>query len=58
MEIPWKYYLVRDLRTVLDLGDVKMCDLPQTKLHHALYDCYRQIIGLQRATKNLKLCYN
>ena len=55
MEIPWKYWLVRDLRTILDIGKVKMCDLPQTNLHHALYDCYRQIIGFQRSMKNLKL---
>ena len=55
LEIPWKYWLVRDLRTILDIGNVRMCNLPQTKLHHALYDCYRQIIGFQRAYQNLKL---
>ena len=53
--IPWKYWLVRDLRTLLDIGKIKMCDLPQTNLHNALYDCYRQIIGFQRAMINLKL---
>ena len=58
MEIPWNFWLVRDLRTILDIGNIKMCDLPQTNLHNALYDCYRQIIGFQRAMKNLKLSYN
>lgn len=53
MEIPWKYFLVRDLRTIFDLGNVRMTDLPQYKKHHALYDCYRQIIGFSRAYQNL-----
>jgi hypothetical protein len=53
IEIPWKFWLVRDLRTLLDIGNIKMIDLPQYNLHHALYDCYRQIIGLTRAIKNI-----
>jgi hypothetical protein len=53
MEVPWKFWLERDLRTIMDLGKVKMRDLPQYQKHHALYDCYRQIIGFQRAEKNL-----
>ena len=55
LEVPWKFWLERDLRTIMDLGKVKMCDLPQYRKHHALYDCYRQIIGFQRAEKNLGL---
>lgn len=54
MDIPWKFWLERDLRTLLDLGDIKMCDLPQYGKHNALYDCYRQIIGFQRAEEKLK----
>jgi hypothetical protein len=53
MEIPWKFWLVRDLRTIMDLGNVKMSELPQYNKHHALWDCYRQIIGFQRSMKNL-----
>ena len=53
MEIPWKYFLVRDLRTIFDLGNVRMVDLPQYQKHHALHDCYRQIIGFSRAYQNL-----
>jgi hypothetical protein len=55
LTIPWKFWLERDLRTIMDLGEVKMCDLPQYQKHHALYDCYRQIIGFQKAEKNLGL---
>lgn len=53
MEVPWKFWLERDLRTIMDLGEVKSCDLPQYQKHHALFDCYRQIIGFQRSEKNL-----
>lgn len=55
MEVPWKYWLERDLRTITDLGKVRMCDLPQYKKHHALFDCYRQIIAFQRAERSLGL---
>lgn len=54
MEKPWKFWLERDLRTIMDLGDVRVCDLPQYQKHNALYDCYRQIIGFQRSEKNLE----
>ena len=54
MEIPWKFWLERDLRTIMDIGCVRACDLPQYKKHHALFDCYRQIIGFQLAMRNIK----
>jgi exodeoxyribonuclease VIII len=55
LNIPWKFWLERDLRTIMDIGHIRMCDLPQYKKHHALYDCYRQIIGFQWAEKNLRI---
>lgn len=55
MEIPWKFWLERDLRTIMDLGEVRACDLPQYQKHNALFDCYRQIIGFQQAEKNIGL---
>jgi DNA polymerase III epsilon subunit-like protein len=55
MKVPWKFWLERDLRTIMDLGEVRACDLPQYKKHNALYDCYRQILGFQRSEKNLGL---
>lgn len=53
MKPPWKFWLVRDLRTLFDLGRIRMKDLPDNGKHHALHDCYRQIIGLQKSLKNL-----
>ena len=53
METPWRFWKTRDLRTIMDLGKVYSRDLPQEGLHNALYDCYRQIIGFQRAKKNI-----
>uniref|UniRef100_A0A6C0JQE9 3'-5' exoribonuclease Rv2179c-like domain-containing protein n=1 Tax=viral metagenome TaxID=1070528 RepID=A0A6C0JQE9_9ZZZZ len=54
MDIPWKFWMERDLRTILDIGNVTNRSLPQNNMHHALYDAYRQVIGLQRAIKNIK----
>ena len=53
MKIPYKFWLIRDLRTLFDLGGVKMKDLPVNGKHHALHDCYRQIIGLKKAITNI-----
>lgn len=54
MTAPWKFWMERDLRTIMDLGNVKAGDLPQYKKHHALWDVYRQIIGLQLASDRIK----
>ena len=54
MEVPWKFWLERDLRTVMELGGVQSSELPQYNKHHALYDCYRQIIGFQTSMKNIR----
>ena len=53
IEIPWKFWLVRDLRTILDIGKIRINSIQQTKLHHALYDCYRQIVAITKALRNL-----
>ena len=49
IEIPWKFWNIRDLRTIFDLGKVRMNQLPDSSKHHALFDCFRQIIGFQIA---------
>lgn len=55
MEIPWKFWNTRDLRTLYDIAQVKKKDLPKNnKEHHALYDCYYQIKGLHKAFMLLK----
>jgi hypothetical protein len=52
--VPWKFWNTRDCRTVLDLGKVKLSDIKVQHQHHALYDCYRQIIAVQKSIKNIK----
>lgn len=53
MEKPWKFWVERDLRTVMDMAGLYASDLPQYKKHHALWDCYRQIIGFQMSEQIL-----
>lgn len=55
LKVPWNFWNTRDCRTIMDFGNVRMSELPVENLHHALYDCYRQIIGVKRALKNLKI---
>jgi len=57
LEIPWKYWNTRDTRTLYDISNVKISDLPQNNTHHALHDCYRQIIGIHKSFSNLKNMY-
>lgn len=50
--LPWKYYIVRDSRTVFSLWP----DLPKPPTsHHALEDCRRQIELLQTTLKHLNI---
>ena len=50
MPLPWKYYRVRDARTVYSLYP----DLPKPPVsHHALEDCRRQIVLLQQTLEHL-----
>ena len=49
-----KAYTISQICDSKKIRNVKMSDLPQYGKHHALYDCYRQIIGFQRSEKNLK----
>lgn len=50
--LPWKYYIVRDSRTIFSLWP----DLPKpTASHHALQDCRRQIDLLQATLKHLNI---
>jgi len=48
--LPWKYYMVRDSRTVFSLWPQQ--PIPPTS-HHALEDCRRQIGMLQTTLKHL-----
>jgi hypothetical protein len=53
--VPWKYWNTRDTRTLYDIAKITTSDLPQNNYHHALHDCYRQIIGVQNCLKKIKL---
>ena len=50
--LPWKYYMVRDSRTVFSLWPEQ--PIPPTT-HHALEDCRRQIGMLQNTLKYLNV---
>jgi hypothetical protein len=50
--LPWKYYKVRDARTVYSLWPE--CPKPPTE-HHALQDCIRQIDMLQATLRHLNV---
>ena len=50
--LPWKYYMVRDARTVYSLWP----ELPKPPTsHHALEDCRRQIDMLQQTLQHLNI---
>ena len=49
---PWKYWQIRDTRTLFGLTDM---ELPKTAKHHCLYDCYNQILGVQASFYSLGL---
>jgi 3' exoribonuclease, RNase T-like len=49
---PWKYWQVKDARTVYGLIEHKR---PNPRLHHALWDCWSQIVALQSCFRNLNL---
>jgi len=52
MSLPWKFYKIRDCRTVYSLWP----DLPiPPTSHHALEDCKRQIVMLQETLKHFKI---
>jgi hypothetical protein len=49
LPVPWKFWNVRDTRTLYDVAGIQNSDLPQNSKHHALEDCKRQIVGVQMA---------
>tara|TARA_B100001094_G_C18156547_1_gene786789 strand:- start:389 stop:955 length:567 start_codon:yes stop_codon:yes gene_type:complete len=54
MEPPWKFWNTRDTRTLFDLANFSLKSIPNTKLHHALYDTYAQILGVQICIQELR----
>ena len=54
MSSPWKFWSVRDTRTVYDLAGLSARDFPQDNLHHALHDCQRQIDALKKSMRRIR----
>lgn len=48
----WKYWQVKDCRTVYGLVEHER---PNPRLHHALWDCWSQIVALQSCFRNLNI---
>jgi DNA polymerase III epsilon subunit-like protein len=57
LEVPWKFWQLRDTRTVYDLGKIRLNDIviENNNIHNALDDCYKQIIALKKSFENLKI---
>lgn len=49
---PWKYWQVKDCRTLYGLVEHER---PNPMLHHALWDCWSQLVAVQSCYRNLGL---
>jgi hypothetical protein len=49
---PWKFWEIRDTRTVYGLTDAELPDLG-VNAHHALMDCWKQVVGVQNVYRKL-----
>lgn len=61
IEIPWKFWDIRDTRTLFDTANLEYRNVPMIALngkiypsHHPLGDCARQIEGVKLAYKKLE----
>ena len=48
---PWMFYNLRDTRTLFDLADP---EIAKAQHHHALFDCWRQTVGVQNVYRKIK----
>ena len=55
LDIPWKFWNLRDCRTVYDLAKFSLNSLSSSKDHNALNDCHKQYIALKKCFEILKL---
>lgn len=51
---PWKFWQVRDTRTLYEASGVHLSRIYIKMKHHAMYDAFRQTIGVQNAFKKLR----
>ena len=53
IQIPWRYYNLRDTRTVFDIYNIDLRSYTKSETHHnSLQDCYNQYLALKRALNN------
>jgi len=57
LDVPWKFWIVRDTRTIYDLGNINLNSFKRqneldTDHHNALADCYFQAKSVQKAYKH------
>ena len=54
--LPWKYYILRDTRTLYDITNVNLKDFCHTDgKHNSLKDCYYQVNALKKSFKKMSL---
>jgi hypothetical protein len=53
-QVPWNFWNSRDTRTFYDMTNINIKSYRSSRHHHALIDCWDQIIGVQQGFKNLE----
>ena len=55
LQVPWKFWNLRDTRTLYDLGKVNLkLFSTESDAHNSLFDAYNQVKALNMAFKNLE----
>lgn len=54
INVPWKFWQIRDSRTLFDVCNINIKNINSEGLHNALSDCYRQYLGKIEAFKAIK----
>jgi hypothetical protein len=55
LQVPWKFWLERDVRTIMDLGGITPYGHKTHNKHNAVYDCYYQICNVHKSFNKLGL---
>lgn len=55
LQVPWAFWNVRDCRTLFDIANLRLKNIPGEYPHHSLYDCYKQVKGVKTALSLISL---
>ena len=55
LQVPWSFWNVRDCRTLFDIANLRLKNIPGEYPHHSLYDCYKQVKGVKTALSLISL---